>query len=297
MRLRTVARVLVGGLLGSALLQSAALAFATVAGSAIAALVVITRRRLFTRVDFVRGLSRGGGAMGRGARGHRDPDQRQAAPAGVVASPRRLAYRARRGGVRAAAEPAGAAGTHPDRLRALVRACAPEVPGPLRASRPAPLRAGRAGRRRPLRHRRRHQVDPGVSRDHGAPPCARDSGIPGASGPPARGGSGPAVSRRRPDRAQGHASLPSGRSAAGDQLARHRAHRRAAHQRVRPHVARSRTAAPRRGLSVQVVGGHTTLADGGPVRGRRLAGVGLRDGRVRGRDRVERVAGGGRRGA
>lgn len=58
MRLRSVFCACLAGLVGSALLHSGALAFATLAGSAVAVLVVVTRRRLFTCVSFERALSK-----------------------------------------------------------------------------------------------------------------------------------------------------------------------------------------------------------------------------------------------
>jgi uncharacterized protein (DUF58 family) len=59
MNLRTVAWACVAGLAGSAVVHSVALTFATLAASAIAALVVLTRRRLFHAVTFDRSFSRG----------------------------------------------------------------------------------------------------------------------------------------------------------------------------------------------------------------------------------------------
>ena len=58
MRLRSILWACLAGLAVSALLHSAALAFATLAAAAVAALVTVTRRRLFTGVTFDRGLSR-----------------------------------------------------------------------------------------------------------------------------------------------------------------------------------------------------------------------------------------------
>ena len=153
--------------------------------------------------------------------------------------------------------PPGAAGARPDGLGALVRASAPALPGALRGARRASLRAGRAGGRRPVRHRRRHADDGRATGDHGAAPCARRPGLPACCW---------AVRswRRRPLRSlavdptalRGTRAYRPGDPRARGELARHRAHRRAAHQRVRPDVARGRPAAPRRGLSLQGVGGH-----------------------------------------
>ena len=58
MRLRSILWLCLAGLAGSALLHSPALAFATLAAAAVAALVIVTRRRLFTGVTFDRSLSR-----------------------------------------------------------------------------------------------------------------------------------------------------------------------------------------------------------------------------------------------
>jgi uncharacterized protein (DUF58 family) len=57
-RLRSVLWACLAGLAGSAILRSPALAFATLAASAIAALVIATRRRLFRSVSFERSVSR-----------------------------------------------------------------------------------------------------------------------------------------------------------------------------------------------------------------------------------------------
>ena len=58
MRLRSVLWACLAGLAGSAILHSPALAFATLAASAIAALVIVARRRLFRGVSFERAVSR-----------------------------------------------------------------------------------------------------------------------------------------------------------------------------------------------------------------------------------------------
>ena len=58
MRLRSVLWACLAGLAGSAILRSPALAFATLAASAIAALVIVARRRLFRGVSFERSVSR-----------------------------------------------------------------------------------------------------------------------------------------------------------------------------------------------------------------------------------------------
>jgi uncharacterized protein (DUF58 family) len=57
-RLRSILWACLAGLVGSTLLRSPALAFATLAAAAVAALVTVTRRRLFTGVTFDRSLSR-----------------------------------------------------------------------------------------------------------------------------------------------------------------------------------------------------------------------------------------------
>ena len=58
MRLRSVLWACLAGLAGSAILRSPALAFATLAASAIAALVIAARRRLYRGVSFERSVSR-----------------------------------------------------------------------------------------------------------------------------------------------------------------------------------------------------------------------------------------------
>lgn len=58
MRLRSIAWAGLAGLVVAALLHSSALVFASLAASALAALVVTTRRRVFTAVTFDRALSR-----------------------------------------------------------------------------------------------------------------------------------------------------------------------------------------------------------------------------------------------
>ncbi len=58
MRLRSILWACLAGLAAAALLRSSALAFATLAAAVIAALVTVTRRRLFVGVTFDRGISR-----------------------------------------------------------------------------------------------------------------------------------------------------------------------------------------------------------------------------------------------
>ncbi len=58
MRLRTIAWACVAGLVVAAIVHEPPLAFATLAASAIAALVVVSRRRLFDAVEFERTVSR-----------------------------------------------------------------------------------------------------------------------------------------------------------------------------------------------------------------------------------------------
>ena len=289
MRLRSVLWACLAGLAGSAILRSPALAFATLAAPAIAALVIAARRRLFRGVSFERSVSRRvvpwGGDVEVALSVTNDKllplvwlQIRDQWPSGVVAegfSLRKILVLDRQELVQTVS------------VRWYERAAAP-LPGALRAARRAPVRAGGDAGRRPLRHRRREHRLGGAQGRRRAAPRARRARRGAAARPPAGGGGGRALPRRRPDGAARHAALPAGRLGARRQLAGHGAHRRAAHQRVRPGLTGLGARTARRGLAVPGVGGCRSRAHGAPVRGLGVAGGGVRRARVRGRVRLQR---------
>ena len=247
MRLRTILWACLAGLVGSTLLHSAALAFATLTAAAIAALLTVTRRRLFTGFTFDRSLSRRvvtwGGELEITMSVSNEKllplvwmRVRDAWPAGLEPigfGLRQVALLGRQELVQTVSVRWYERLRRHYRVRCLERGVHRLGPVDLEAGDPF----GIAGVSRTLEARQEFTVLPRVL---DVPGIGLLTGRPLVDEAAAR-------SRRRPYGPARHAPVPARRSCERRELARDRPDGGPPHERVRPHLHGGRPAAPRRG--------------------------------------------------